>query len=422
MPPITPRVRPPSAPSGGPAAAKARPRREPGTEGLRGLAAILVLYTHLVAASTDVDPNYRIAAWFWKLDVSQGAVLLFFVLSGYVIGMTNAEPLHLASARNYYHRRLLRVVPLYLVAVLLGFASRPVDSGRTLAGNLLFLENELPYGSWRWPLLTGNTNLWSLNYEMLFYLAFPLVWMIPRWWSAWLLGSAAAGVAAWSWGGGGAVLAAYFASWTFWLAGYGLALAPKPEGAAARSVPWPSIALAWLAARHLKPLWNVAHRFAFLPPAAGWMNYSFYDFIPGCLALLIAASGRRPAIGRWLIGFAIAEPAAYSVWLVLRGRAFGSGQELDVLFAGSAAALCWWRPSARAFAGLAVVGSVSYGLYVFQRPVQWFIRDFTWLPSGSLAAYLLRLVLALALVAALSWFGERRFQPWLRRRLAPPLA
>jgi len=150
-------------------------------DGLRGVAILLVLSTHCI-----VPPPTGILAWALRNAVSFGwmGVDLFFALSGYLITtilLRNRSAPHFF--RNFYARRLLRIVPLYGVLLLVVAALGPV----------------LPYGAVRpaWPYLSFTSNLWglfhrigllaapsgypllahlwSLGIEMQFYLAFPFV-------------------------------------------------------------------------------------------------------------------------------------------------------------------------------------------------------------------------------------------------------
>ena len=72
------------------------PGRDLVLEGLRGFAALLVLYAHLTAPVTKLDPAYAPSPEWWRWEFATGAVLLFFVISGYVIGLTNRAPPGLA--------------------------------------------------------------------------------------------------------------------------------------------------------------------------------------------------------------------------------------------------------------------------------------------------------------------------------------
>jgi peptidoglycan/LPS O-acetylase OafA/YrhL len=390
--------------------------RELRVEGLRGLAALMVVYTHLFAPFKDVDPLFAPSRWFWMLEAGQGAVLFFFVLSGYVIGITNASPAAPGAVASYTWRRMIRLVPLYILAVGLSVLVRPMDTPGTIIGNLLFLQNALPYGSLHVSLLSSNTNLWSLNYEVLYYILFPFVWLTGgRSW-AWVAGAALLGIAAWALPVSGALVACYAAGWTFWLAGYCLAKAPRITNETAARLPWPSLMLLWIVTWHVKPFWFFARRFGFLPEDAAWMNFTYYDFLPCCLALLLVASRRDVRAQSGLILTALAIPLGFLIWRTSRGRLFADGNAIDDLLCLSALALWWWRPPSNALARFAPIGAISYGLYIFQRPVQWFIRDASWLPAGTAATFSLRFILIAAFTLTVAWFTEARLQIWIRHR------
>jgi peptidoglycan/LPS O-acetylase OafA/YrhL/ADP-heptose:LPS heptosyltransferase len=419
--------RPPagSAPASAPGGS-VRVRRtayEPGTEGLRGLAALMVVYTHLLAPFPDVDPLYRPSPLFWKFEAGQGAVLLFFVLSGYVIGLTNDTDFRRGLIGNYVQRRALRILPLYWVSIILSVAVRPVDRGFTIFGNAFLLQNDLPYGRWHVPQLAANTNLWSLNYEALYYLLFLAVWASGKKWKPWLCGTGVLAIAAWRLPAGGALIASYAAGWTFWMAGYGLAMARHDEAeAAGQRLPWPSLILLWLVTWHTNPTWFLARRLHLLPATDVWMNYTYFDFIPSCVALLIVASGRRPRGFKIITGLTLAIPLTFLLWRRLRPHPLSPDFVLEDILCVVAAVLWFYRPSTKFFAWVAPVGAISYGLYIFQRPVQWLIRDASWLPTGSVGSFVARLVLIFAASMFVAWLAERRLQPWLRRLFRPLLA
>ena len=166
-------------------------------EGLRGFAALMVVFTHMLPPYPYVDPGYAASPAFWKVEAAQGAVLLFFVLSGYVIGLTNREVFSATAVVDYARRRAVRLIPLYLLAVGLSVAVGPAESWTTIWGNVFFLQNWLPYGPYSFPLLAANANLWSLNYEVLYYLLFPFVWATAQRWPFWLAGAAVLSTLGW---------------------------------------------------------------------------------------------------------------------------------------------------------------------------------------------------------------------------------
>ena len=77
-------LRPPPAP---PAA-----ERDLALEGLRGMCAVLVFYAHLFLPNRVLDPRWTPSPRFEWFDLGYAAVLMFFVLSGYVIGLVTTQP------------------------------------------------------------------------------------------------------------------------------------------------------------------------------------------------------------------------------------------------------------------------------------------------------------------------------------------
>jgi peptidoglycan/LPS O-acetylase OafA/YrhL len=119
----------------------------------------------------------------------QEAVLLFFLLSGFVIFAN--EQVRALSPRGYYLRRIRRVYPALLVAMLVStlvaFDNGDLQSRfswRELFGTLIGLQDisALKPGVIVDPYL-NNDPLWSLSYELAFYAIFPLCLSIWRRWS-----------------------------------------------------------------------------------------------------------------------------------------------------------------------------------------------------------------------------------------------
>lgn len=149
---------------------------------LRGLAASLVVFDHLVSATLhrmgrqDVDLS---GLWF----AGALGVKVFFCISGYII----AHSLLTAgsgrqSMYRFYLRRLIRVVPLYWLATLLFSLSRwskgSPPGGDELIRSLLFIPYADDQGQMRPVLGLG----WSLNFEMFFYLVLgQSLWFRSRW-------------------------------------------------------------------------------------------------------------------------------------------------------------------------------------------------------------------------------------------------
>lgn len=182
--------------------------RYPSLDGLRGIAALVVLMHHCLLVSPQlssaVDGGGAVAleAWVWwttftplhLIWAGREAVYVFFVLSGFVLTLPllrAAQP----SWRPYYARRLIRIylpVCASIVFALLMAGAYPRTNGPEFS-SWLNLHDEEPNAIRDILLLGGagqlNSPLWSLQWEMVFSLLLPLYWLIAlRFRRSWLLG------------------------------------------------------------------------------------------------------------------------------------------------------------------------------------------------------------------------------------------
>jgi peptidoglycan/LPS O-acetylase OafA/YrhL len=395
--------------------------RDIALEGLRGLCALSVFYGHATAPIPCLDPAYSPPAQFWWLDMGSVAVLIFFVLSGYVIGLTVKASFSAAAARGYLGRRLLRLAPVNAAAVLISWALAPRVPAGTVLGNLAFLENSNPYFfGWRVPVLPNNLSLWTLNFEAFYYVLFLGIWRLaPR--AGWLFGSLAlAAVAAAALPGFPQVISCYASGGLYWFAGLSIAwLAPPDPGQGN----WPSAllmaAVAWPLApfRHLFSAWQI-HDLS--NPTLALMRL---DVLPVAVWLLLALTGRAR---KWHMRLAVFSLALATLALARRFAAADFGDAgrnafvADAIAVGLAWVLVKWKPEPTVLARLAPVGLVSFGLYAVSLALQFGILGQPLLPRGTAWSYSLRLALLILLSLGIAWMLERRFQPVLRRWLMGP--
>lgn len=151
----------------------------PALEGLRALAALGVLTTH-VAFQTGSATGSALHRTYGRLDL---AVAVFFALSGFLLWRTHAAfAWHAATgdrrtarrARPYLRSRLARIMPAYLVLVVSALVVLPGNAGTgpvTWLANLTLTQVYVPR-----TLTDGLTHAWSLAVEMAFYLVLPLLW------------------------------------------------------------------------------------------------------------------------------------------------------------------------------------------------------------------------------------------------------
>jgi peptidoglycan/LPS O-acetylase OafA/YrhL len=151
-------------------------------EYLRGAASFYIFLHHYVYHNL---PEYRdvLVRYF---VFGQLAVLLFFLLSGFVVHYaTLGQDPHM-SFRSYFVRRFRRIFPIFCIALGVAYASASVLAGRwvdpslgELGLNLLQLQDRSRAGNWVEPYM-GNSPLWSLSYEWWFYMWYFAVHLVCK--------------------------------------------------------------------------------------------------------------------------------------------------------------------------------------------------------------------------------------------------
>jgi peptidoglycan/LPS O-acetylase OafA/YrhL len=142
-------------------------------DGFRAFAVLMVFVHHLfygwpTAALSSTPRLIRAVLGRGWLGVD-----LFFVLSGFLITgilIDSREGEH--YFRNFYTRRILRIVPLYLTCILIMYFGYP-DAGAYFRLSLLYLANFSYFFGVKVP--HGPGVFWSLAIEEHFYLIWPLV-------------------------------------------------------------------------------------------------------------------------------------------------------------------------------------------------------------------------------------------------------
>jgi peptidoglycan/LPS O-acetylase OafA/YrhL len=166
---------------------QSRTERLPQLDGVRGIAIILVLLWHYAngfwtTVAVTAAPGSFGANVLTVLSLSWSGVDLFFVLSGYLIGGILLDHGHDQNGfRVFYARRSLRIVPLYLLVLMIGLIYGLVDKDANILYYLTFTQNIWMAVNGTWAMYWNPT--WSIAVEVQFYLALPLlVWLLPRKW------------------------------------------------------------------------------------------------------------------------------------------------------------------------------------------------------------------------------------------------
>src|SRR5689334_17836464 len=153
----------------------------PAFDGIRGLAAILVIIHHFF-------PFF--GTW---VSISWISVDAFFVLSGFLITniLINSRPSK-HYFRNFYARRVLRVFPLYYFILVIVLFIIPWICNNLPQGYDYFLKNRIYYFSYLqnslfqrdgYPSHWMLSHTWSLAIEEQFYILWPIfVYFLPNRW------------------------------------------------------------------------------------------------------------------------------------------------------------------------------------------------------------------------------------------------
>lgn len=164
--------------------------RLPALDGMRGVAAFVVLLHHLSLVARPHLNTVRVGDIWWWLDqtplklatLGTEAVLIFFTLSGLVVALPTLRPLF--SWRQYYVSRLLRLyLPVWgalaVAALLIAFIPRQgevvTDEAwitQTNAASVTVAQLLSEASLWRASYDIDNV-LWSLRWEVVFSLALP---------------------------------------------------------------------------------------------------------------------------------------------------------------------------------------------------------------------------------------------------------
>lgn len=162
---------------------------------LRGLAAVYVMIFHLrpklyVGFQSVSHPNLIVKLLYFGTSMGYQAVMVFFVLSGYLISSSvlRAVSEDRWSWREYLINRVTRLWLVLIPALVLTLvwdsvsARFPLSQGlfpgtlgwKVFAGNVFFLQGVVvtSFGQ--------NVPLWSLSYEFWYYILFPCIVLALR--------------------------------------------------------------------------------------------------------------------------------------------------------------------------------------------------------------------------------------------------
>jgi len=162
------------------------PRRNPGLDGLRGLAVLMVFVFHYGGGLQSMHWPVRMFGYITAAGWT--GVEVFFALSGFLITGSLWDSFrshHLLL--NFYARRALRILPLYFLALAMAMFIA-LGKGFSFAGMhpfaiyLFFVQDIPPFAAQAIAFASPLPlyHLWSLAVEEQFYLLWPVLLLLSR--------------------------------------------------------------------------------------------------------------------------------------------------------------------------------------------------------------------------------------------------
>ncbi len=387
-------------------------------EGIRGLAALSVASSHVLFMKNFLDPTYHPNIYFGYLQAAHSAVLLFFVLSGYFIGLTTTKEFSIQQVHNYILRRAIRILPIYFIAICFGVLAEPNEKLNIVLGNLFFGQNFDKYFSFSLHPIAGDAALWSLNYEILYYLVFILVWWLRPKILDLFLGAFLISIIGWFLPSFPQFISGYASGWIFWLSGLLLSLKVQPSSHKGAFIPVISYILLFHATNHFLTGKSILNALFFVNPVASFVNFSDLTILPICILIICEITRRyfHGFIYLRLLCFLI--PIFHLCWIIFKGHILPDPKWVAAsLFTILAILLVKYDIPANSLKKMTFMGRISYAFYLLHMPIAILMNKyFPW--QGTVLSFWLGLLIWLVITILLSSFLELFIQPSIKYYLS----
>jgi len=398
-------------------------------EALRGFAALYVVWDHSQVFQYYLDPAYVTTGIWSYVAPGHFCVLIFFVLSGYVIGISNKRPLTWTTSLEYLKKRLVRLYPIFFIALAFALLVSPQHFGvATIIGNLAMLQGLY--------VIDINQPGWSLHYEMLYYLLFIVVSIFRL--NPFIIAAGALVVALGNFALYSTlhtpIITSYSYGLIFWILGLGLS---RVLGNAKLERPSYQVMLSCLFFILCIDQFNLFDTLMHKAVTATHLNVIFpkdiysgqrqvqiYDlsYLPFALLIILVFIGKhipyRLGLLRGLFAFS-AINLLYVAKHAYSGDLDYATYTLPTIFL-LVALVCLFLPSAKLEkVGQQVVkvgiwlGSLSYGIYLVHFPLLLLFNRITFF-SGTWQTFAVRFGLLMLLTVGIGYWLEKVMQPWVK--------
>lgn len=394
-------------------------------EALRGFCAVMVLVYHSIIYSNVLDSGFN----FRKTIIPYAPdghlmVLIFFMLSGYVIGLNHINKKFIIS--DYLKRRIVRLYPVYIVAIIIT-AVIFNDEWQNIVGALGFVQN----------LFTNvpihNKALWSLNYEVIYYiLVIPILLysVKPEIFLTCIILLLGVSIFKFPFP---LIIEGYLVGLIFWFTGFIISSIKLGQShteivSADKLV---SVFFLLLSCAFLNPFGKIISQIHFLHGVLlhsldGIVSVNDVSFLPVCLYAIIIASSTNVKWSKFLAGFIYVFTWLYLMFLIKDGSFFKTNIfYVPALFLIASTVLLFSPIQIfRSTALFIKAGSISYAIYVIHTPILEFMGQSGYF-TGNLLSFLVRCTILFIVVIGISYSLERLLQPKIKNfffKRATPIA
>jgi peptidoglycan/LPS O-acetylase OafA/YrhL len=406
-------------------------------EALRGFAALVVILHHVCYYTQYLDPYFTPKYLVSISPPGHLSVLVFFVLSGYVIGISNKKPMNSGELLPYLKKRVVRIYPLYFVSLIVALLiATEKYSLFTIVTNFTLLHVLLS------PPILENGPIWSIHFEMLFYLLFMLLSYFR--WNEILVLIASLTIAITTFyfhtNEYMPLLSSYLFGFSFWLAGLILA---RRFGDRPGVINYSKLLGALFFMLSLLALIgsnNFMDKLSSLilgqtlsyPEGTPWarqmLGYSDLAFLPYCFLLVLLFANKKIRYEKVIVVL-IQVPILFSIFIfiynffILNNRVNSGWIVLGVFYYAIACLFFFTNVNTFERLGRSVIkwlipiGSISYGIYIIHLPILFMVGEIPGIIGTGLTSYLFRVFIFLFFTIVVSYVLEKYFQPWARKQL-----
>ena len=382
-------------------------------EQYRGLCALLVMLIHGIATEHILFDTYTLPRFVNYFGAGYLSVLVFFCISGYVIAI-NYDTAHL-DVKTYIKKRLIRLYPIYIFSIVMTVLVTGIMNMDTL-GNVFFLQNFVPYGH-IYIVPSLNFPIWSLNFEVLYYLLFiGLFFIKPKIWQS-LLIMLIISLSMIHADQGLRFLPCYVNGYYFWILGLLIGWnIIKGNQKQARPINLLSLLFLHMATNLLDEGQIALHGFGV------FTNTSFNGlfFLSFCLMIMTTLTNQDNAFLRFNKFLCYTLPVVAFVYLIAVHRIFENAHWTMCLVFWLLSLAFYFETKVSAFLmeKLTPVGKISYGLYLLHVPVGLLLKRFISLDDIRIEIAV-KYTLWLLITFTLSYLLERKLQPAIKRYFTP---